>query len=427
VHVDADALTEFRRDLHQHPEPAWCEFYTTARIVEALRDRDLDELHVGPDALEDSDEPRMSLPDQSTRAEWKDRAEAAGADPDLVGRLDGGNTGAVAVIEQGEGPTVGLRVDIDGLPITEADAEDHAPAAEGFRSENEGYMHACGHDAHATVGLGVIDAVLDSEFSGTLKVFFQPAEERVAGGGPMSRSGHLDDVESLYAVHIGLDHPTGEIVAGVGGFLAVSGFEVEFTGSPAHAGAHPEEGDNAIQAMAEAISSMYAVPRHAEGPTRVNAGVVEGGTASNIIAESARMEGEVRGATTELMEYMWEETGRVVDAAADMHDVEAERTLNSRAPSAESDEELAAVIVDVAEGVEGVDSILDHDELGGSEDATFLMNRVQENGGQACYVGLGTDHPGGHHTSEFDVDEESLRIGVETLASAIVALGEDED
>ena len=427
MHVDADALTEFRRDLHQHPEPAWCEFYTTARIVEELRARDVDELHVGPDALEDSDEPRMSLPDQATRAEWKDRAEAAGADPDLVGRLDGGNTGAVAVVEQGEGPTVGLRVDIDGLPITESDEADHVPAAEGFRSENEGYMHACGHDAHATVGLGVIDAVLNSEFSGTLKVFFQPAEERVAGGGPMSRSGHLDDVDSLYAVHIGLDHPTGEIVAGVGGFLAVSGFEVEFTGSPAHAGAHPEEGDNAIQAMAEAISSIYAVPRHADGPTRVNAGVVEGGTASNIIAEHARMECEVRGQTTDLMEYMWEETGRVVDAAADMHDVDAERTRNSRAPSAESDEELASVVADVAAGVEGVDSIMDHDELGGSEDATFLMNRVQDNGGQACYVGLGTDHPGGHHTSTFDVDEESLRIGVETLAGAIEELSRNAE
>ncbi len=427
VNVDADALTEFRRDLHRHPEPAWCEFYTTARIVEELRARDLDELHVGPDALEDADdEPRMSLPEQATRDEWKERAVDAGADADLVDRLDGGNTGAVAVVEQGEGPTVGLRVDIDGLPILESDEEDHVPAAEGFRSENEGYMHACGHDAHATLGLGVVDAVLDSDFSGTLKVFFQPAEERIAGGGPMARSGHLDDVDSLYAVHIGLDHPTGEIVAGVGGFLAASGFKVEFTGASAHAGAHPEEGDNAIQAMAEAITSIYAVPRHADGPTRVNAGVVDGGTASNIIAEQARMEGEVRGQSTELMEYMWEETGRVIDAAADMHDVDAERTRNSRAPSAESDAALAAVVADVADGVAGVDSIMDHDDLGGSEDATYLMNRVQEQGGRACYVGLGTDHPGGHHTPTFDVDEESLRIGVETLAGAIEALSNEE-
>jgi aminobenzoyl-glutamate utilization protein A len=286
-------------------------------------------------------------------------------------------------------------------------------------------MHACGHDAHATVGVGVIDAVLNSDFAGTLKVFFQPAEERGSGGGPMARSPLIKDVEYLYAVHVGLDHPTGEIVAAVGGFLAVSGFEVEFTGSPAHAGAHPEEGDNAIQAMSEAITSMYGIPRHGDGPTRVNAGVVEGGTAGNIIAEHARMEAEVRGSTTELMEYMWEETGTVIDAAAEMHGVEADRILLSRAPSAESDDVLANFIRDAAESVEGVTSILDHDDLGGSEDATFLMNAVQENGGKACYIGLGTDHPDGHHTAKFDVDEESLRIGVETLSGAIIALGED--
>jgi len=286
-------------------------------------------------------------------------------------------------------------------------------------------MHACGHDAHATVGVGVIDAVLDSDFAGTLKLFFQPAEERGSGGGPMARSPHIEDVEYLYAVHVGLDHPTGEIVAAVGGFLAVSGFEVEFTGSPAHAGAHPEEGDNAIQAMSEAVTSMYGIARHGDGPTRVNAGVVEGGTAGNIIAEHARMEAEVRGSTTELMEYMWEETSTVIDAAAEMHGVEADRTLLSRAPSAESDELLANFIRDAAASVEGVDSVLDYDDLGGSEDATYLMNAVQENGGNACYIGLGTDHPDGHHTAKFDVDEESLRIGIETLSGAIIALGED--
>lgn len=422
MRIDTDSLVDLRRTLHRHPEPAWCEFYTTAKLVEELEQRDLDELHVGPDAY--GDDERMSLPDEETRDEWQKRAVEAGADAELVERMNGGNTGAVAVVRKGDGPVVGLRVDIDGLPIEESTDEDHDPAKEGFRSET-GWMHACGHDAHATVGVGVIDAVLDSDFSGTLKVFFQPAEEKGSGGGPMARSPHLQDVEYLYAVHVGLDHPTGEIVAAVGGFLAVSGFDVEFTGTPAHAGAHPEEGDNAIQAMSEAITNMYAIPRHGDGATRVNAGVVGGGTASNIIAENARMEAEVRGATTELMEYMWEETGTVIDSAADMHGVEAERSLNSRAPSADSDEELARFVADAAEGVEGVDSIMDYDDLGGSEDATYLMNAVQENGGKACYIGLGTDHPDGHHTSKFDVDEESLRIGVETLSKAITALGED--
>jgi len=86
---------------------------------------------------------------------------------------------------------------------------------------------------------------------------------------------------------------------------------------------------------------------------------------------------------------------------------------------------LARFIRDAAEDVEGVDSIVDYDDLGGSEDATYLMKAVQENGGKACYIGLGTDHPDGHHTAKFDVDEESLRIGVETLSGAITTLGED--
>jgi aminobenzoyl-glutamate utilization protein A len=422
MQIQTDPLVELRRDFHRHPEPAWCEFYTTARIVEALEERAIDEIHVGPDAY--ADDNRMALPDEATRAEWKQRAVEAGADAELVEQLDDGHTGAVAVVEKGEGPVVGLRVDIDGLPIEESTDDDHLPAAEGFRSET-GFMHACGHDAHTTVGIGVIDAVLDSEFSGTLKVFFQPAEEKGSGGGPMSRSPHLQDVAYLYAVHVGLDHPTGEIVAAIDGFLAVSGFEVEFEGSPAHAGAHPEEGSNAIQAMAEAISSIYSVPRHGDGTTRVNAGVVEGGTASNIIAEHARMEAEVRGSTTELMEYMWEETGKVIEAAGDMYGVETTRSRHSRAPSAESDAELADLIAAAAADVDGVDSILERDDLGGSEDATYLMNRVQENGGEACYIGLGTDHPDGHHTSAFDVDEASLGIGVETLAGAIIALGKN--
>ena len=417
-----DDLVDLRRDLHRHPEPAWCEFYTTARIVAALRERDLDALYVGPEVL--AVDERMSVPDDDTLSTWRDRAREAGADPDVLSTLAGGTTGAVAVAERGDGPTVALRVDIDGLPIEEADGDGHAPAVEGFRSEHEGYMHACGHDAHATIGVGALDAVLDSGFEGTLKVVFQPAEERVAGGAPVAESGRLDDVDYLLATHVGLDHPTGEVVAGVDGFLAVSGFEAEFTGAPSHAGGHPEAGRNAVQAMAAAIQNMYAVPRHNDGPTRVNAGVVEGGTATNVVPERARIGGEVRGGTTELMEYMWDETGRAVEAAAAMHDCEVRRERISRAPSAESDQGLVDVVADAAADVDGVESLLERDTLGGSEDATYLMRRVQNNGGLAAYVGVGTDHPGGHHTATFDVDEASLSVGTDVLAGAVESLSD---
>ncbi|WP_254280153.1 amidohydrolase [Haloarcula marina] len=412
-----DRLVALRRDLHRHPEPAWCEFYTTSRIVEEVERIGVDDLLVGPEILDG--EARMAVPDDDVLAEWHERAREAGAREDVLDACAGGFTGALATIERGDGPTVALRVDIDALPITESDATTHVPADAGFRSENEGFMHACGHDAHATFGIGVLEAVVDSDFSGTFKLLFQPAEEVIGGGKAVAESGVLDDVDRLLAVHVGLDHPTGEVVAGVDGFLAVRQFEVTFTGESAHAGASPGSGRDAVQALATAVQNLHAIRRHEDGATRVNTGVVEGGTATNIVPESARIAGEVRGETTRLKEYMSDRADTVVEHAAAMHDCEAEIRTTAEAPSAESDAELADIVYDVAGGVTGVTSRLRRDDLGGSEDATYLMDRVQERGGLAAYVGVGTDHPGGHHTPTFDVDEASLDIGIEVLAETI--------
>ncbi|KAB1196383.1 MULTISPECIES: amidohydrolase [Haloferax] len=410
-------LVSFRRDLHRHPEPAWREFYTTARIVDELETRDLDALYVGPEILA-ADE-RMAVPDDDSLDEWYERARAAGAREDILERLAGGFTGAAAVLERGDGPTIGLRVDIDALPITESGEDDHVPASEGFRSENEGFMHACGHDAHATIGLGVLDAVAASDFEGTFKLFFQPSEEMIAGGNAVAKGGLLDDVDYLLALHVGLDHPTGEIVCGVDGFLAVSHFRAEFTGAPAHAGAKPEEGNNANLAAATATQNLYGISRHSDGATRVNVGVMGGGTATNIVAEESFIEGEVRGETTELMEYMEERAHTVIESAATMHDCTVDISVEGKAPSARSDDALKTIVGDVSAGVEGVESILESDDLGGSEDATYLMQHVQDHGGLAAYVGVGTDHPGGHHTRTFDVDEETIRIAIDVIAGSI--------
>ncbi|WP_440765553.1 amidohydrolase [Natronorubrum sp. DTA7] len=424
--MSTDDLVSLRRDLHRKPEPAWCEFYTTARIVAELESRvDLDELHVGPDAI--AGDHRMAVPDEAELAVWLERARDAGADEAVLERLEGGHTGAVAVLERGEGPTVGLRVDIDALPRKESDDPDHVPAAEGFRSEHEGAMHACGHDAHATIGIGVLERIAESDdFAGTLKVFFQPAEEVVGGGKSMAESEHIRDVDSLLAIHIGLDHPTGEIVAGIDGFLAVKHLEIEFTGESAHAGGHPEQGRNAVQAMATAVQNLYGIPRHNDGKTRINAGVVDGGSAANIIPDEARILAEVRGETTELMNYMDRKARHIVRNAANMHGCDVEFSTGAEAPSATSDQELVDIVADVAGRTEGVSSVLERDELGGSEDATFLMQAVQDNGGTACYVGIGTDHPGGHHSATFDVDEASLAHGIDVVSGAIEQISREQ-
>lgn len=412
-------LVELRRELHRFPEPGWREFRTTARLVDELEAMDLDEVILGRDLYDAAD--RFGVPDEGVLDEWLERARSAGAREDVLDAAAGGFTGAIAVVERGDGPTVALRVDIDGLLREEATEDAHEPAREGFRSEHEGVMHACGHDGHMTIGLGVLEAVLEREFSGTLKVFFQPAEELAGGGHAFAESGHLDGVDDVFAVHVGLDHPTGEVVAGIERPLATAKVDATFTGESAHAGFVPNEGRNAMQAAAAAVQNAYGIARHADGMTRVNVGKIQGGSASNVVAEAVHLEAEVRGETTELMEYMQAELERVFEAAAEMHDCEVDLAVVGKAPRADSDPELAALVGDAARAHPGVDSVLDTADFGASEDATYLMQAVQQNGGRACYSIVGTDHPTGHHTRTFDLDEATLPVAVDVLANAVLA------
>ncbi len=417
-----DRLVSLRRDLHQHPEPAWREFYTTCRLVEEIRQIGVDDIAVGPDAYDPAD--RMAVPEADDLNRWIDRARERGADDDLLEKMVGGNTGVVAVLDKGDGPSVGLRVDIDALFIEESTDEEHYPAAEGFRSAYDESMHACGHDAHMTWGLAVLESINNSDFEGTFTVFFQPAEEVSGGGHPMAESEYCANLDHLFAVHVGLDHPTGEVVAGIERPLAMCHVDATFEGTSAHAGKHPNEGDNAMQALGTAIQNTYAIPRHSDGMTRVNIGRAEGGTASNVIADEVTVLGEARGETTALMEYMKEELVETFRSSATMHGCDVDVEIVSESPRADSDPELVDVVATVAADVDGVDTVLPTADFGASEDATFLMERVQENGGSATYLIVGTDHPASHHTSTFDVDETSLPIGVEVLTKSVLSVSE---
>ena len=417
-----DRLVERRRTFHRYPEPGWREFYTTSLLVDELEridaehDADL-EIAVGREAM--APDARMAVPDEADLEPWFERARERGARPDVLEATAGGYTGAVARFSRGDGPSIGLRVDVDALFIEEADGDGHRPAAEGFRSEHEGLMHACGHDAHMTIGLGTLEAVLESDVEGTFTVFFQPAEELGGGGKPMAEGPYADGLEYLLAVHVGLDHPTGEVVAGIVKPLAMCHVDATFHGRSAHAGKAPNEGDNAIQAVATAVQNAYGIPRHSAGMTRVNVGRIDAGTSSNVIAERARVAAEARGETTELMAYVKGELRRTFEAAAAMHGCDLEFEIESESPRADSDEELVDVIADVAADVDGVERVVPTASFGASEDATFLMQRVQDEGGLASYLIVGTDHPDSHHTPGFDVDERSLELAVETLADSI--------
>ncbi|MFB6113715.1 MAG: amidohydrolase [Halodesulfurarchaeum sp.] len=411
---DTDRLVTWRRTFHRYPEPSWCEFYTTVRIVEELESMGVEEVYVGPEAIDSS--ARLGVPDEETRSYWYEKAKSKTDRMDVLERLEGGNTGVVAVVSNGSGPTVGLRVDIDALPITEATGEDHLPAVEGFRSENEGTMHACGHDAHITFGLATLETVLESDFEGTFKVFFQPAEEVLGGGKPMAATEHVSDVDFFYGVHVGLGHSTGEVVPGFDEALAITQFEFDIRGDSAHAGLAPQEGRNAVQALGTSVVNLYGLPRHRDGATRVNVGNLHSDNPSNIVADRASAAAEVRGETTEIMEYMRDRAFDTVEQASDMHGCDVEIEINGQAPREDSDEELVDLGVQVARQVDGVESIVRRAPVGASEDVTYLMQAVKERGGKASFVAIGTDYPSGHHTPRFDVDEDSLPIGVGVLS-----------
>ncbi|MFB6168750.1 MAG: amidohydrolase [Haloferacaceae archaeon] len=417
-----DRLVDLRRSLHRFPEPSWCEFHTTSRLVDEVEAIGVDDLYLGADALDPAE--RMSVPDDETLERWHDRAAERGARADVLNAAEGGLTGLVAVLDRGPGPTVGLRVDIDALRQTESTADDHAPAAGGYRSETEGVMHACGHDAHATVGLGTLEAVAKSEFSGTFRLFCQPAEEVVGGGRAMAATDHVADLDHFLALHVGLGHPTGEVVAGGDEALSVRQLAAEFHGESAHAGAAPEAGRNAMQAVAAATSNLYGIPRHSGGLTRVNVGRADVGSAPNVIASEGRIELEVRGGDDDLREYVADHAYRTLDAAAEMHDCTVETETLAVAPREDSDDSLRAVVGEVAEGTPSVDSVRPSAPLGVSEDATYLMRAAKDAGGDASFVVVGTDHPGGHHTARFDVDERTLDIGVDVLSATVERLGD---
>ncbi|MQA01170.1 MAG: amidohydrolase [Streptosporangiales bacterium] len=419
----AEQAVADRRDLHRHAEPGWMEFRTTARIVTRLRAlgwrvRWGKDLYAGVD--------RLGVPSADELAAGYERAVADGADVELLEPMAGGWTGCVAELDgAGRGRTVALRFDIDGLAVPEASSDDHLPAREGFASVHEGIMHACGHDTHTAMGLGVAEALARTrdQWQGTVRLVFQPGEEGCRGAESMVTAGLLDGVDAFLAPHVGAQsHRSGEILPGISGFLATSKLDVHFAGKEAHAGLAPETGHNALIAAAAAALQLHAMPRHADGNSRVNVGRLDAGTGRNVVAGSARMLMELRSESAAVVEELERRTRLIVAGTAAAHEVESEVVLAGKAPSASSDERAMAAVAAAARGVPGVVNVGGQVVAEASDDATAMMRRVQEQGGVAAYLIVGTDLPSGHHTPKFDVDERVLPLGVATIAAATVDL-----
>lgn len=413
----SDEIIAFRRDLHVYPESGWTEFRTTAKILEKLGGMGLKvsygkEIHL--------EKEMFGKPSEEYFAECEKRAIAEGAPEAIVKKMHGGYTGCVAVLEgKGDGPTVAFRVDIDCNEVNEAKDPKHFPFKEGFASSHDGLMHACGHDGHAAIGVGALKLLCANRdrINGKIIFVFQPAEEGLRGARSIAYSGILDTTDYIFGAHLGLGKwPVGEIAVAVHGFLASTKFDVTFDGKAAHAGASPQEGNNALAAAATATLNMLAIPRHSAGSSRINIGTLHAGTGRNVIPEKAEMVIETRGLTSEINEFMEESAKRVCKAAADMYCCEYHECFMGSAGSAGCDLQCAEIAKSAASKIGDITAVHDDMDMGGGEDYTYMMKRVQQHGGKATFMVSGASITAPHHNGYFSFDENVIPTTAMLLA-----------
>lgn len=406
-------LIKWRRDFHQHPELGFLEMRTSTIVASYLEELGFD-IKIGKEVMNPNY--TMGKPNKEETNSHYRWAKNNGAIEKYLDKVSEGYTGIVATLTTDkEGPTVAFRVDMDALPIYESEDSDHFPLQEGFRSVNN-EMHACGHDVHTSIGLGLATLLNEhkDELTGTIKLLFQPAEEGTRGARSMMEAGVVDDVDYFIASHIGTGVPFNHFLGSNNGFLATSKLDVSFKGVSSHAGGQPEDGKNAMLAAANAVINLNAIPRHSGGATRINVGEMHAGSGRNVIADRASLKIETRGTTSELNDYMKQYAESIIKGAAQMFQVDYHIETVGEGVSAKGSTELAKVLVNAAESA-GLVPELEEDKPSGSEDATFFINRVQERGGLASYCIFGTDLAAGHHNEKFDVNEKSMLPAVQTL------------
>ena len=421
----ADEARALRRQFHKIPETGWTEYLTTWKIYQFFKSLNVGfDLIMGRELLDAN--ARMGVPGKKHLKAARERLVCAGADHWFVEMIDGGYTGLMAVYDTGKpGPDTVIRVDIDGLPIYETQDEDHLPNSEEFASRIKGNMHACGHDNHITIGLGVAKFIEQhgALLTGKIRLLFQPAEEGCRGASAIVAKGWMQGVNYLISGHVGIEQrPVGSVAVKALEMLATSKIDVEFSGRAAHAGNNPEDGRNALLAAASGALGLHGISRHAEGGSRVNVGSLNAGSGRNIVADYAKMMVELRGENDKIHNYMFDRAMEVVAGAAVMHGVDHKVEVSGKAPAGVCDDALAEQLMIALCDNPKVKEVWPELGLRASEDVSTLMHAVQMQGGKSTYLIFCSPTSGGHHHCEFDVDEEVLDVAIGAMATSLLSI-----
>lgn len=365
-----DELVAIRRKLHKEPELSWQEFKTTQFVCDYLK--------------------QLNIPYRTTEP-----------------------TGVIADITGGKpGKTVALRADMDALSVYELNHELE------YRSQEDGKMHACGHDAHTAMLLIAAKALneIKDELEGNIRLIFQPAEEVALGAKEMVRQGAVDGVDNVFGIHIWSQTPSYKIQCAPGpAFASADLFKVTFKGRGGHA-AMPHDTVDAVMIASSFALNVQTVVSRTVNPLRpavLTIGKMEVGTRFNVIAENAVLEGTVRCFDAETRQHIETQIHQFAEQVAAIYGGTAEVEYDYGTQAVINDKESAELARQVIEQSFGEDSYyLDEPTMGG-EDFSFYLDKVP---GCFALVGCGNtekDSQWAHHHGRFNVDEDTLKVGSE--------------
>lgn len=410
-------LVKCRRDLHKHPEPGWTEFRTSSIAQKVMAELGYT-ITMGENA--NNKDYMMGVPTEEELKKQQQRAISQGADALLVDKMTHGYTGFWADMKFSDDDIhLAFRFDMDSNDVTEVADEKHRPFKENFASVNDGAMHACGHDAHVSLGLAtaeIIASIKDS-LKGSVRFIFQPAEEGLRGAIPMIKAGACDGITHIIGMHIGFQAGNSKtIICGADKFLASTKFDITFQGKQAHAGAYPEDGKNALLAACNAAINLHAISRNGKGATRINVGKITAGEGRNIVPANAEIIMETRGETSLLNDYMVSETKRIIEASALMESCTYNIKTAGGSSSGTSSPEMIEYVKRAVGYIPEYKTVIENTSFGAGEDYAGMMSFVQSNNGIGTYIQAGVDRYAGHHNNYFDFDEKGLIPALQTAA-----------
>lgn len=409
-----EELIRLRRHFHKYAEPAWMEFLTTVKIIEELKNYNLD-LYYGKEIYFNK---RMGLPEKSILESYKNSISISNIEKKE--EILDSYTGLIAVLDTKKiGPNIGFRFDIDANELCESNSLGHLPNILNFSSKNSFAMHACGHDAHMSIGIELAKILASNikKLKGKIIFIFQPAEEGVRGAYSLMNNPIIDKLDYLAGMHIGMDVKSGEIGVGSHGFLATKKIDIIFKGKATHAGASPEKGHNALLAASSAVLNFNSLAQHSMGEARINVGKLNAGSGRNIIANKAKIEMEIRGENENIISYLYDGVNRIVKGSAISYDCSYEIEIKGQAPSLISyDEEF---IKNLRNYYKEKSYKLVDANLKGSEDIAYLLNEVRKAGGKTVHFILGSNLKDSHHSEEFDINEKDMLRGVDLMVDFV--------